>query len=600
MTAANGLFLDDLGQTAVTYEDTGLTAETTYYYAILVEDTEGLSSLSNEVAGTTLAAEMPTPVALGPVFNIQHDSLSLSWTQSTDEDFEKYELYRAQEPGVTTAGALVAGITEPTETIFQDTGLDVYDRYFYRLWVFNAAGQSAPSNEVSGVTSYEAPPASVTLEDPSDITGTSMTLSWGQSRSLDFAGYQLYRSEEELVDEDATLIYETPDQNSLFFIDDELAPNTTYYYRVYVTDIWNIASGSNVVHAETLNTEAPVCEISWSSPWKRVGDAFEFTAINCADNATAPEDLQVRWVFGDGSDGTEYGTARTASHAYSERGVYWVVLWVFDGTYSANTKAPVIAGDVVQLVEDDFTMGRASGTTPWPSMEPPRTVHVDGFYMDTYEVTNAELAAFLSDGNASEYFTGHEVVDNADGTYDPVIDLEEWPATGVHWYNAVAFCEWAGKRLPTEAEWEYAARGPADGPNYVFPWGNTLPEGVYPVPANYAELVGTVVAVGSYGNGVTAWDGSVVLHDMAGNAAEWVHDLYDPDYYAWANANSDNDNPTGPEESPFVPDEPAYRVARGGAFPNDENPLRVDFRTYADPLLRGSARGFRCVAETLP
>ncbi len=122
---------------------------------------------------------------------------------------------------------------------------------------------------------------------------------------------------------------------------------------------------------------------------------------------------------------------------------------------------------------------------------------------------------------------------------------------------------------------------------------------MYPIPANYADLVGSPVDVGSYPTGVTAWDAGIAIFNMAGNADEWVFDLYDPAYYQWANDNGDNDNPSGPATSPYPPAEPAYRVTRGGSFHNDENPLRTSFRCYADPHARGPT-GIRCATTVLP
>jgi len=587
---------------AVLFQQAGLDPETLYYYRVVTENSAGLTALSNEVSVTTLAAEvpgLPTPVTLGPAYNISHDAMSLSWTQNSDDDFNRYELYRAEAPGVTTGDTLLVSQSDPAQTSFGDSGLAVSTEYFYRVWVFNDADDSIPSNEVSGITAYDAAPASVVLEAPTDVTGTGMTLTWGRSQSLDFGWYRLYRSESPVVDQTTVLIRETTDQDLLSFIDSGLTPDTRYYYRVYVVDEWGIATGSNIVSDTTTNTEAPTCDIDRSNTWKPINSAFAFAAINCQDNQTAVADLEVRWNFGDGTGWTAASTTKTTTYAYPARGAYWVELEVSDGTYSSTFRAPVVAGEVVDIPGGPFNMGRPAGTTPWLSMEPARSVVVDEFYINTYEVTTSEYAAFLSDGNQDQHRDGQEVIDNQDGTYRPVPGHEERPIGAVNWFMAGDYCAWAGMRLATEAEWEKAARGPATGPtpDNWFPWGDTLPQAMVPVPANFGDAIGgETVDVGSYPNGVTAWDTDRKIHDMAGNADEWVQDYYDPDYYQWANDNTDNNNPTGPAASPYPE---GYRVTRGGSLANDENPLRTSFRCYHNPH-SGGAMGIRCVINTLP
>ncbi|MBW2703233.1 MAG: SUMF1/EgtB/PvdO family nonheme iron enzyme [Deltaproteobacteria bacterium] len=589
-------------RTAVLFQDTSLAPLTGYHYLVVTSNSAGLTALSNQVVGTTLEEDtghVPTAVTLGPVYNATTDSLSLSWTQNTDEDFDRYELYRSESPGVTILDTLVLGATDSITTIHTDGGLNAYQEYFYRLWVYNTAGESIASNEVSGLTSYDAPPAPILLQDPSNVSGTGMDLAWERSLAFDFASYRLYRSMTPVVDQSTTLIFESADQDALSFADSALQPNTTYYYRVYVVDSWDISTGSNVVQATTTNTESPHCEIQRSLTWAPSGATVDFAAVNCQDNVTSAADLLVRWNFDDGTPQTGFDTVKTTSHAFASRGVYWIQLEVSDGTWNSTVAAAVVVGDVASLPAATVAMGRDAGTTPWPNSEPLRSVSIDAFYMDVYEVTTEEYTAFLSDGNGQHAWVSQLIVDRLDGTYSPLLGHEQEPITSVTWYDAQAFCTWAGKRLPTEAEWEYAARGPSGGSDYQYPWGNALPSSLDPIPANYAELVGSPVDVSAYPTGVTAWDAGIAIFNMAGNADEWVFDLYDPAYYQWANDNGDNDNPSGPATSPYPPAEPAYRVTRGGSFHNDENPLRTSFRCYADPHARGPT-GIRCATTVLP
>ena len=580
---------------SVLFHDTELDPETTYYYRVVTRSSvTGLTSLSNEVTGTTLevaAADLPTPVALGVAYNIKHDSLSLSWTQNADTDFASYELYRSETPGVTQGDLLVAGIVDWSDTTAVDDGLSPFTTYFYRVWVFNEAGESIGSNEVSGTTAYDAPPAPVVLHAPTAVTGHTMTLSWDQSAAEDFGSYRLRRSETPIIDATTAAIYETPVQGSLTFNDSGRQPVTTYYYRIYVVDEWGIESGSNIVSATTTDTPIPACAISTSHNWRPTGSTFDVAAVGCVDDGPL-WDLEIRWNFGAGAgfEGyTDYDVG--SSHSYPGRGAYWVELEVTDGEYSSTARTPLVVHETVPIPGGFFLMG-IPGDSPWVEAQPQRRVNMSAYSIGRFEVTVGEFAAFLSDGNSSHWWPG-EVRDNFDGTYEPIPGKED-VSVRVSYAAARAFCQWAGNDLTTEAQWEYAARGPETGPNFHFPWGNTLPGAMVPAPANYLELVGDLVDVDLYPTGVTAWDPSVVIYQMAGNSAEWVLDYYHAGYYQWAQNNGDNTNPDGPDAPPFAASELVYRATRGGGDNADDNLLRVYMRTYQDPL--GQANGFRCAS----
>ena len=204
---------------------------------------------------------------------------------------------------------------------------------------------------------------------------------------------------------------------------------------------------------------------------------------------------------------------------------------------------------------------------------PQRTVFVDAFYIDKYEVTNKQYKQFLAE-------TGYEPKHYLDRLPYNAPNL---PAVVLEWEDAVAYTVWAGKRLPTEAEWEKAARG-TDG--RIWPWGNEWDgtklsgnDGTG-LKDGYKETA----PVGQFPQGASPYG----AHDMAGNLWEWVSDWYDPDYYR---TSPPNINPKGPETGDG-------HVLKGGGWAENLDFTRCANRLGGEP---GSLlRGFRCVIDALP
>jgi sulfatase modifying factor 1 len=226
---------------------------------------------------------------------------------------------------------------------------------------------------------------------------------------------------------------------------------------------------------------------------------------------------------------------------------------------------------MVTIPAGEFLMGNSEGNgraDEWPQ----RSVYLDAFAIDQVEVTNERYMAFVTT-------TGHRNPPNPYGTgpLTSIKGIERLPVVQVTWYDAKAYCSWAKKRLPTEAEWEKAARG-TDGRR--FPWGNNPPT---PNRANYDREWAdekTLFPVGSLPEG----DSPYGVKDMAGNAREWVSDWYDPDYYQHAPVR----NPQGPDKKGVV------RSIRGGSWHSPLADIRASARGRGGFALQTHGTGFRC------
>ncbi|NSW53611.1 MAG: SUMF1/EgtB/PvdO family nonheme iron enzyme [Anaerolineae bacterium] len=210
--------------------------------------------------------------------------------------------------------------------------------------------------------------------------------------------------------------------------------------------------------------------------------------------------------------------------------------------------------------------------------KPQHEVYLDAYWIDQTEVSNGMYmkcveASVCSDPFVSTSFTR--------GFYFGNPDYDDYPVINVSWYQASQYCKWAGRRLPTEAEWEKAATSVVE--DAKFPWGNRLDCSL----ANYFQLGGSC---GGDTKPVDAFPGSASFYGvmgMAGNVWEWVNDWYQGDYYEFS-----------PGENPQGPDQGAYVVVRGGAFNYEGKLLRITNRGLAAPANSKYNGGFRCAMDT--
>ena len=268
-----------------------------------------------------------------------------------------------------------------------------------------------------------------------------------------------------------------------------------------------------------------------------------------------------------------------------------------------------LPSDAMALVPaGEFLMGNPVGSDGLPDEQPQRLVYTATFWIDRYEVTNDTYARFVQ-------VTGHRApahLNPASTLWEknaPIPGIGSHPVVNVSWEDAVAYCTWMGKRLPTEAEWEKGARG-TDGRQY--PWGNEWDF----MKANSASYwAGRTIAfqsgadwdafwikgegakisrekgirgevltmpVASFPEGVSLYG----LYDMAGNAAEWVQDWYNPNYYSEA-----------PLSDPQGPPHGAVKAMRGGSWLKPAISLRTTDRDWGTMDSRPSGTGFRCAKD---
>ena len=269
------------------------------------------------------------------------------------------------------------------------------------------------------------------------------------------------------------------------------------------------------------------------------------------------------------SDGQTAGQTRVDGSGIEQ-------VWVPAGAFQMGTDAASIAALT------------AAGPPPWVASEfaseqPRHEIRLTkGYWVDTFEVTNRSFAAFVDAGGYTNpaYWSdaGRAWLAGIDLARRPLHcqgDVPEHPRMCITWYEAEAYATWRDGRLPTEAEWEFAARGPK---STVYPWGDAFDVD----RANVVNSIGPK-PVGSYPNGVS-WVGA---HDMAGNAMEWVADWLDVAYYG----TSPRDDPTGPATG-------TEKVEKGGWWGSNPFVARSAYRHYEDPPTYGDKHiGFRVVSR---
>ena len=247
--------------------------------------------------------------------------------------------------------------------------------------------------------------------------------------------------------------------------------------------------------------------------------------------------------------------------------------------------------NMIFIPEGSFTMGfKIENDHEWGDMdeEPVHQVTLSSYWIDKYEVTSSNFSKFLNENkNEAHRFieiTSSVTVQFDDNVYQPRKGLENYPVNRVSWFGADAYCKWKEKRLPTEAEWEKAARGTDQR---IFPWGNEFPDNSrVTFRRKFSEKGFQVMEpVEGMKNGISPFR----VHQMAGNVWEWVSDWFD----ATAYQDENRIDPKGPESG-------ISKVLRGGNWYYKAYYMRTTYRFNERPDIFKVWQGFRCARQSMP
>ena len=313
------------------------------------------------------------------------------------------------------------------------------------------------------------------------------------------------------------------------------------------------------------------------------GSVIELDGSGSSDPDGDSFELTYRWSIGrvpEGNVTLSDSTAMRPSFIAELPGEYVFGLSVSDGELTSLQDVVTITvlerlfNEVAEMIEipaGTFVMGSATGAV---DEGPEHTVQLDTYWIDKYEVSTVQYQACVDAGNC-------EPTGTTAGCNSVASERSDHPINCVNWTQADTYCLWSQKRLPTEAEWERAAKGDGRRP---FPWGHEAPRHDL---LNFNNNVGSTTRVGSYPLGTSPFG----LHDISGNVQEWTGDFYAADYYT----DSPTSNPQGPTEG-------VLRVVRGASWKLGipQEVLTTTVRFAFVPSTRDHSLGFRCATDTPP
>ncbi len=338
---------------------------------------------------------------------------------------------------------------------------------------------------------------------------------------------------------------------------------------------------------DPANQAVPLTSVA-NPPKPRAGRAASLALISVGAIALLAAAVFITWSLsrrGSASPSVNGLTSQTSTPS-SDNPVAPIPTTVISDPVATAVANPTAAAEIknsqgvsmIRIPAGNFTAGSQNG---YENEKPVHTVYLDDFYIDKYEVTNG---LFKKCVDAGECQPPEKTSSMTRESYFGNPEFDDYPVIYVSWDNARDYCQWRGMDLPTEAQWEKAARG-TDG--RVYPWGNEID----PAYVNFNEYVGDTTKVGSYEDGKSPYG----VYDMAGNAWEWVADWYSETYYLDTyNLNTPLTNPTGPRSG-------EYKVLRGGSWHDDATIVTTSNRGWNQlELFYNKDFGFRCASDGMP
>ncbi len=260
-------------RSSTTYTDDGLDPNRTYFYRVAVVDPFGAEFFSNEQSARPRTNDAPEPVVLAAPTLVTDNSVTLTYSQSTAEDFSQYRIYRAEQADVDSdpQRRLIRTVTNRTETRVTDSDeLEQNFTYYYQVHVADDLGAVGKSNVVSARI-LDLPPNAVDLNAPSSVGETTILLDWGINNELDFARYDLRRSTNAGVSPSTPLLVSFTTKEVTSYLDTGLIENTEYFYRLFVVDQAGGVSGSNERRQKTENADPTAVVLA--APTEQTGAA---------------------------------------------------------------------------------------------------------------------------------------------------------------------------------------------------------------------------------------------------------------------------------------------------------------------------------------
>jgi formylglycine-generating enzyme required for sulfatase activity len=269
--------------------------------------------------------------------------------------------------------------------------------------------------------------------------------------------------------------------------------------------------------------------------------------------------------------------------------MFFLAVLMITVTPQKGVAATIVPEKMALINAGGFTRGiNKTGKEAFADEAPAKNIYLSSYYIDKFEVSNAEYTEFIkaTDHPAPAYWDHHQ------------LNQPSQPVTGVNWFDANTYCHWANKRLPSEAEWEKAARGPA---GLIYPWGNNLDYSKANFSKGKTGQNNITVSVDAHPEGKSYYG----VYNMAGNVFEWVQDWYDSDYYK---TGKEIRNPKGPQNKIFfgfakTSENPAStltkKVIRGGSWFAPAQSITTTHRFWNDPINNsyGVGLGFRCARD---